>query len=346
MALVTLPNVDSKFATGQPAYGTDITGNVNALLADYNGNITNANCSASMALADSKLAQITTAGKVHGTSITGLASLPSGAGVIPAANLPSNVLSDIILRGFELVYTNTTTVIVNSGALVNGTTLVTKTENTTLTIGTAGNWYDGATHTYGSGAGWNYIGVDNAGNIKFLFTNAPSKADVSANTAGTLIYYPNGATYYRVIGAVWVHTDNTITRAWFQSKDYIAWDIPLSMSTTVSNTAWTDGSTLAKGDCSTLIPAISIRGLFGCNADGSSVHTQGINIRRNGSTFNNSVANGVGGNATVSGGASLGASQWDGELTSFTDASQKINYYNFSSGAMEITVKGYYLNIR
>jgi hypothetical protein len=71
MALVTLPNVDSKFATGQPAYGTDITGNVNALLADYNGNITNANCSASMALADSKLAQITTAGKVHTSALTG-----------------------------------------------------------------------------------------------------------------------------------------------------------------------------------------------------------------------------------------------------------------------------------
>lgn len=41
------------------------------------------------ALPDSNLAQITTASKVHGTSITGLASLPSGAGVIPVANLPT-----------------------------------------------------------------------------------------------------------------------------------------------------------------------------------------------------------------------------------------------------------------
>lgn len=40
-------------------------------------------------IADSKLSQITTASKVSGTAITGLASLPSGAGVIPAANLPT-----------------------------------------------------------------------------------------------------------------------------------------------------------------------------------------------------------------------------------------------------------------
>jgi hypothetical protein len=72
MAQVNLPNADSKFATGQPAYGTDITGNVNALLADYNGNITDYNISASAAIADSKLAQITTAGKVSTAALTGI----------------------------------------------------------------------------------------------------------------------------------------------------------------------------------------------------------------------------------------------------------------------------------
>lgn len=51
--------------------------------------IVNADISTSAAIADSKLAQITTASKVSGTSITGLASLPSGAGVIPTANLGS-----------------------------------------------------------------------------------------------------------------------------------------------------------------------------------------------------------------------------------------------------------------
>ena len=51
-------------------------------------------------IADSKLSQITTASKVHGSSITGLASVPSGAGVIPPANLGSGTPDDTkFLRG-------------------------------------------------------------------------------------------------------------------------------------------------------------------------------------------------------------------------------------------------------
>jgi hypothetical protein len=51
--------------------------------------VVNADIDAAAAIADSKLAQITTASKVSGAAITGLASLPSGAGVIPVANLTS-----------------------------------------------------------------------------------------------------------------------------------------------------------------------------------------------------------------------------------------------------------------
>lgn len=42
-------------------------------------------------IADTDMAQITTASKVSGTAITGLASLPAGAGVIPVANVPSGI---------------------------------------------------------------------------------------------------------------------------------------------------------------------------------------------------------------------------------------------------------------
>lgn len=48
--------------------------------------ITNAKVSATASIADTKLASITTAGKVSGTAITGLASLPGGAGAVPIAN--------------------------------------------------------------------------------------------------------------------------------------------------------------------------------------------------------------------------------------------------------------------
>jgi len=51
-----------------------------------NGAITNLGISASAAIADSKLAPIASAGKVSGSALTGLASVPSGAGALPVAN--------------------------------------------------------------------------------------------------------------------------------------------------------------------------------------------------------------------------------------------------------------------
>lgn len=62
--------------------------------------ILNADVSASAAIVDTKLAQITTASKVSGTALTGLASTPSGAGIIPVANLGSgSPSSSNFLRG-------------------------------------------------------------------------------------------------------------------------------------------------------------------------------------------------------------------------------------------------------
>jgi len=53
------------------------------------GTLANSDIAGTAAIVDTKLAQITTASKVSGTSLTGLASVPSGAGVIPTANLTS-----------------------------------------------------------------------------------------------------------------------------------------------------------------------------------------------------------------------------------------------------------------
>lgn len=60
-----------------------------ALATDSALLITNAKVSASAAIADTKLAQIVTASKVSGAAITSLASVPSGAGVIPLVNIPT-----------------------------------------------------------------------------------------------------------------------------------------------------------------------------------------------------------------------------------------------------------------
>ena len=70
------------------------------------GEIVNADISASAAIDDSKLAQINDADKVHGASFTNLESIPSDAGVIPSANLSG---SKIAKGTADVTVTNTTT---------------------------------------------------------------------------------------------------------------------------------------------------------------------------------------------------------------------------------------------
>lgn len=60
------------------------------------GGITNDDLNASLAMPDSKLAQITTAGKVSGAALTSLASIPAGAGLIPSANLPGGSMTSFL----------------------------------------------------------------------------------------------------------------------------------------------------------------------------------------------------------------------------------------------------------
>ena len=52
--------------------------------------VADAHVSATAAIADTKLAQITTAGKVSGAALTSLASVPVGAGKLPAENVSSS----------------------------------------------------------------------------------------------------------------------------------------------------------------------------------------------------------------------------------------------------------------
>ena len=80
-------------ATITPGYAFATTEQVTAAkLASLAGgtisSIVNADISVSAAIADTKLAQITTASKVSGAAITSLASTPSGAGTLPIANIP------------------------------------------------------------------------------------------------------------------------------------------------------------------------------------------------------------------------------------------------------------------
>ena len=86
MSLISIPNT---FTVGAVIVASQHNSNFSVIYSDYNGNITDANLSASAAISDSKMAQITTAGKVSGAALTSLASIPAGAGLFPIANIAS-----------------------------------------------------------------------------------------------------------------------------------------------------------------------------------------------------------------------------------------------------------------
>jgi hypothetical protein len=92
------------FVTGNVIQASEHNTNFDTLFNGINGDLDNTNLKANAGIVDSKLAQITTAGKVSGAAITNLANIPPGAGVIPAANVnsvandgtvnPTNLLSN------------------------------------------------------------------------------------------------------------------------------------------------------------------------------------------------------------------------------------------------------------
>lgn len=106
MSTISIPFT---FSSGAVIVASQHNSCFSVIYSDYNGGITNVNIdpsaaiaysklnitgsivnndiNASAAIVDSKLAQITTASKVSGAAITSLPSVPSGAGVLPIANL-------------------------------------------------------------------------------------------------------------------------------------------------------------------------------------------------------------------------------------------------------------------
>lgn len=88
MSIISIPFT---FSPGGTIVSSQVNQNFSTIYSDYNGSIGNTNLSSSIVISDTKLAQIADASKVNGTALTNLAGIPSGAGVIPSANLPSTV---------------------------------------------------------------------------------------------------------------------------------------------------------------------------------------------------------------------------------------------------------------
>lgn len=83
MSLVVIPFT---YTVGSVIIASQLNSCNSIIYSDYNGNITDANISASAEISDSKLSQITTASKVSGAALITLNLVPSGAGALPSKN--------------------------------------------------------------------------------------------------------------------------------------------------------------------------------------------------------------------------------------------------------------------
>lgn len=244
-----------------------------------------------------------------------------------------------ITRGFELVWKSTTVVTVNAGTLYHGTTQVNKTANVDLDITLAADAIDGATAQQATSC-WRYVYCDASGNLK-LWSVAPDKSDTAGNTAGTKYYYYYAATttYYRCLGAIRLNaTGSGEIDKFFQQGNYIAWDIPVAITTVLSAGAWSGAIS-----CAAAMPVISNYAMFGFYGESNAAgYTSACLIRSNGSTFSTSPQNGV--SLRHSAG---GANQGGGLLFSFVDSSQQINHQEAASTeSAAINLLSYYINIR
>lgn len=95
MSIISIP---FSFSPGGTIISSQVNSCFSVIYNDYNGSIGNSNLSSSIVISDTKLAQIVDAGKVSGTALTQMNLLPSGAGILPIANLPAILSSSSILN--------------------------------------------------------------------------------------------------------------------------------------------------------------------------------------------------------------------------------------------------------
>ena len=139
------------------------------------------------------------------------------------------------------------------------------------------------------------------------------------------------ALYYRLIGCALTDATSDWLKAYYFGDGNtvtVMWDIPTSITTTLSNGAWS-----AALDCSAVMPSISKLGIFGAMIHRSAGDTN-INLRPNGSTWSTGRAYGIAGG--------VGNDVYDGgQLFCFTDSSQQIQYRTNSSDSCEIGGQGF-----
>ena len=239
------------------------------------------------------------------------------------------------MSGFEIGDTanDDLTITVQAGKLIHGNISIQKTSNTTLTFATAGDWWDGATDTYAGGAGHNYVGVDSSGNVKLLGNNKADAHDADGNTSGTNFYWDDTSKRWRVIGAVYIDTDNKIHASYVtrQHGKKVYYDDPagdtsiLRVLTNGSQTSFTDV------DCSAAVPDGIARA---CSLNISSGSGALVSIRTNGSSAGTGLVGGSDGTTGI------------GHFSAVVLDSNGIFEYKVSANTASLYVASYELSIR
>jgi len=220
-------------------------------------------------------------------------------------------------------------------------------------------WIDAATVEIAAGevvmfSGNNYVIKENAAAIQIVLpTNLDTGAEAAstwydvfligdgADSAFTAKFVvqgntPSGAIYYKKIFSVRNDGSSNILK-FFQQGNIVMWDVPISITTSVSAGSWSSALS-----CAAAMPAISRLGIFGLRAEGDSGNDNAlVSIRPNGSTWGTGLENGI--YVRTAGTTNKVA----GQRMCMTDATQQIQYYNYSDvDATAISVEGYMIDLQ
>lgn len=237
MSLITLPYT---FTAGATIVAAEHNSNFSTIYNDYNGNITNANIAAGAAIVDTKLAAISTAGKVNITSLTAGGTDAQGdiwyRGAAAPARLGAGTSGYFLQtqgtganpqwasvgankhyrKGMLLKQGSTadTDIILSPGTLeITGSIYNTTTNSSDIDVTVAGNWvHGGAGVPYIDTWVYTYASV-NAGALSFVLSDeAPDLAYNDDSTSdATLRYQKYGTTYYRCLGADFIDHNGDLT---------------------------------------------------------------------------------------------------------------------------------------
>jgi hypothetical protein len=182
-----------------------------------------------------------------------------------------------------------------------------------------------------NGASGDSLDTGNAAVSTWYHVYAVADADATTFTGicSASASAPTGYTYFRYLGSFYNNaSDNIALFYWYGygSDIKIMWDIPISITTTASNNAWSGAIS-----CATAIPSTSTFVIFGIGGARVASGTLKAGIRPHGSTWSTEDAD------FCRGYDYIGA-----QRHSVADSSQQINVYTTDcDSAFKVTVEGY-----